>query len=186
MLKRKISNSEILLPFSDYNKIEGKKENLIKSIVFIIIALTIQGLMFYYSSILEREFLKDFILEYISSEIDIIALLLSFSIAYLTILITSDSENIKRLKSYKTDKRIDAKNISLYQILLIQLTYTIYSEIVLLILLLIHKFASQMLSDLFNVVFFIMNIILLLNIIYIILKNVKNIYLSFWKDDLNK
>lgn len=185
-MKGKILSSEILLPFSDYNKIEGKKENRIKSGIYILLSLIIEvGMLFYYN-IFSIEKIENFILDYIGLEIDIIALLLSFSIAYLTILITSDSENIRKLKAYSTDKVIDKKNISLYQILLIQFTYTIYSEIVLLILLLTHKFIFPVLNNLVNIIFFIINIILLFNIIYIILKDVKNVYLSFWKCNLSK
>ena len=150
------------------------------------IALIIEDAMFYYLKLLCTEGFNNFILDYIDLEIDIVALLLSFSIAYLTILITSDSQNIKRLKSYNTKIEIDNKNISLYQILLIQLTYIIYSEVILLILLLIHKFTFPLLNNLINIVFFIVTIVLLLNVIYIILKNVKNIYLSFWKSDINE
>ena len=180
-MKKRFLDSEIFLPFSDYNKLEEKRENIIKSIVYVILAIIIEiGLLVYYKIFSLEEF-RDFLSEYISSEIEIIALLLSFSIAYLTILITSDSENVKRLKMYCVDKKIDGKNISLYQILLIQITYTIYNEIVLLILLLIHKFIFPVINSLCNIVFFCVNIVILLNIIYIIVKNVKNIYLSFWK-----
>lgn len=140
------------------------------------------GMLFYYKIFAQGE-IKDFVLEYINSEIEIIALLLSFSIAYLTILITSDSKNIRELKEYNTNKIIDKKNISLYQILLIQLTYTIYNEIVLLILLLIHKFIFPITKEFWNIIFFTINMILLINIIYVMFKNVKNIYLSFWRSN---
>lgn len=182
-MKNKFLNSEILLPFFDYFKIEEKKEKKIKLIIYILLSIVIcTGMQFYYK-IFDQEEIKNFVLEYINSEIEIIALLLSFSIAYLTILITSDSKNIRELKEYNTNKIIDKKNISLYQILLIQLTYTIYNEIVLLILLLIHKFIFPITKEFWNIIFFTINMILLINIIYVIFKNVKNIYLSFWRSN---
>ena len=182
-MKNKFLNSEILLPFFYYFKIEEKKEKKIKLIIYILLSIVICiGMQFYYK-IFDQEEIKNFVLEYINSEIEIIALLLSFSIAYLTILITSDSKNIRELKEYNTNKIIDKKNISLYQILLIQLTYTIYNEIVLLILLLIHKFIFPITKEFWNIIFFTINMILLINIIYVIFKNVKNIYLSFWRSN---
>ncbi len=183
---KKIIESEILLPFSDYNKIVKKREKITKLIIFSIIAIIISSFMFNYSYILNGDELKNFITDYIGTDIDIIALLLSFSIAYLTILISSDSCNIKKLKSNITEIKIDGRNISLYQNLLIQLTYTIYNEILLLILLLIHKMISNLLNCVFNTVFFIINMILLLNILLIIIQNVKNIYLSFWKNNVDE
>ena len=182
-MKSEWKELEILLPFKDYNRIEGKKESCVKVLIFVTVALTIEICMFYYLNLLQTEKISDFILDYIGSEIDIVALLLSFSIAYLTILITSNTHNIERLKEHKTQNIIDNKRISLYQKLLIQLTYTIYNEMVLLILLLIHKFTFPLFTNLLNIVFFTVNIILLLNIMYVIFKNVKNIYLSFWKDN---
>ena len=96
---KKIIESEILLPFSDYNKIVKKREKITKLIIFSIIAIIISSFMFNYSYILNGDELKNFITDYIGTDVDIIALLLSFSIAYLTILISSDSCNIKKLKS---------------------------------------------------------------------------------------
>ncbi len=184
-MKNKFLNSEILLPLLDYNKIEGRKENLTKSIIFVVIALTVGWFMLYYSNSFIEEF-DEFVLEYIAVEIGIVTLLLSFNIACLTILITANGQNVKRLKEYATKMEIDNKTVSLYQILLIQFTYAIYNEIVLLMLLLIHKFIFILIGSYSNIIFFTINMVLLLNIVFVTFKNVKNLYLSFWKNDPNE
>lgn len=185
-MKRAIRRAEILLPFSDYNKLETSKEGIVKLIICIVISLSIEFVLFYYKGILEASTLINYINDFISLEIDIIALLLSFSIAYLTMLISAEGQNIRRIKTYETKIEIDGKKITLYQILLIQLTYTIYCEIVLLLLLLIHKLLILLFSIEINMLFLIADIIILINILYIIIKNVKNIYLSFWKNEINE
>ena len=175
-MKNKFLNSEILLPLLDYNKIEGRKENLTKSIIFVVIALTVGWFMLYYSNSFIEEF-DEFVLEYIAVEIGIVTLLLSFNIACLTILITANGQNVKRLKEYATKMEIDNKTVS---------SYAIYNEIVLLMLLLIHKFIFILIGSYSNIIFFTINMVLLLNIVFVTFKNVKNLYLSFWKNDPNE
>ena len=179
----KLFKSEILLPFFDYNQIENKKENIIRSLILFFVSVFVSSILFIYNYIFDSNNLNEFIKGYVGTEIDIIALLLSFSIAYLAILISSDNNSIKKLKEYKTDKHIDNKKISLYKILLIQITYTVYNEIVLLVSLLLHKFIMPLIPIGTNIIIFVVNIVLLINILIIIFKNVKNIYLSFYNDN---
>ena len=175
--KQNTKRMEIFLPFTDYSKIESKKENIIKSIIFITISLVLEYvIVLYFSKIFSLNEFIDFINQYIETEINIVVLLLSFSIAYLTILISSEGANIKKLKEYPSG----IEKFSLYQVLLIQLTYCIYSEIALLVLLLINKFFIPIIAIYIEIAIFIVSIIILLNIIFITFKNVKNIYLSFW------
>jgi len=185
-MKDKLLKSEIFLPFVDYNQIESKKENITRIAILFLISIFVASILLAYNYILSSSNLNEFIEGYVSTEVDIIALLLSFSIAYLAILISSDNNSIKKLKEYKTDKEIDSKKVSLYKILLIQITYTVYNEIVLLLSLLLHKFIMPVTPMSINIIIFVVNIVLLINILIIIFKNVKNVYLSFYSDAAEK
>jgi len=173
---------EIFIPIKDFQQIESKNEKRIKllfSVIFIIVN-TIYIVFF-----IEKDNLKNFFEGFIDAEINITSLLLSFSIAYLTMLITSSGANIDILKNtlHKSIK-INAERVSLFQVLLTELTFSIYLEIALLILLVINKYT--VLQDVLwiNMMLFLSEILLLLDILFILLRLVKNIYLSFWKNNV--
>ena len=180
MLKR-IIESEMLIPITDFHKTEKNKERLLKSTVLLGILTIINIVMFKYSSLLSIDEYNSFVLNYTDVILDIAALLLSFSIGYLTIIVSSEGRNIDNLKKYKTNIKIDNQNISLYQKLLVLLTYTICLEIILLVDLLLYRFIFEMINIIIKNLFFSLNVTLLLNIISIIFVTVKNIYLSFFK-----
>ncbi len=62
--------------------------------------------------------------------LNIVGVLLGFSIALLTILATADSSRTNELRTYKTEQEIWSKKISLFELLLLGFTYTIFLEIV--------------------------------------------------------
>lgn len=67
---------------------------------------------------------------FISVIVNIIGVLLGFSIALLTILATADSGRTNELRTHKTKQEIWGKQISLFELLLLGFTYTIFLEIV--------------------------------------------------------
>lgn len=123
------------------------------------------------------KFLKDFI----NAQITVIALFVSFSMAYLTILITSNSENVTLLKCKTSSKyELNKKPVFLFQVLLVDITYTIIIEIFLLVFSFLQKFLI-VISGIFALkVYLLVNIVLFVHIILLLLRNVKNIYYSFW------
>ena len=63
----------------------------------------------------------------------VISLLIGFTVMFITILLTNDSKHIQRLREYETDKVFYNKAINLYQKLLIQFSYLLLLEVVLLL-----------------------------------------------------
>lgn len=181
-----IIKSEPLLPITDYFKLNFGRKKVIKIIFLILIAIFSAFICFYYNSnnILKINY---YINEYLGIGIEIIALLLSFSIAYLTILITSENNSIKKIQllHISKEKEIEKNKITAYQYLLSQLTYTIYNEIVLLLFYLFFKLIIPILSYKVIIIIFSISFSLLINVIFIIFVSVKNIYLTFFNTNNN-
>lgn len=183
-MKKDIINCEALVPLIDYFKLNFGAKKVIKIIFLILIVVFSVVICFYYNSknILN---ISKYINEYLGIGIEIIALLLSFSIAYLTILVTSENNNIKKIQLLNTSKEIEKKKITAYQYLLNQLTYTIYNEIVLLLFYLLFKLIIPILSYKVIIIIFSISFSLLINVIFIIFVSVKNIYLTFFNTNNN-
>ena len=124
----------------------------------------------------------DFISEFVGTEIKILVVLLFFSlIAYYTFFICSKSDKIKKLKNVQSSfKDKNGNDYSLYKVLLIQLKYSINSEIAVIVILLLDTFLALKIPIWVNAIVLIISIIVLLNIICITYKKKKNMYLSFW------
>ncbi len=111
------------------------------------------------------------------------ALFISFSMAYFSLLVSS-SKNIEELKSRTSlDYEFNNNPVYLFQILIIDLTYSIFAEIILLIILFIEKFIIIVSSNISIYIQLIINQILLVHILMILIRNIKNIYLIFWKSN---
>ncbi len=127
---------------------------------------------------------------FINIQISAIAILISFSIAIMTILISSSSMKIEELKkqydehnNYKKLK--NAKNdsngqISLFQVLLSNITYNIFVEVIYLIVLIILVIVQIAISP--DIIPYIISIciFLIIHILYVLLESVTYMYLTFW------
>lgn len=70
--------------------------------------------------------------------ITLLGVLLGFSITIVTILTTGNSTNLISIKEVKTNFKINAKTLSLFDLLLVNFIYSIVIEIMLIIVLLIY------------------------------------------------
>lgn len=129
--------------------------------------------------------------QFIDSQISIIAILISFSIAIITILVTTDNSNIQLLKRKKAkDKNfrpIKRKNktiekLSLFQVLLSNVTYGALIQIIYLILLLVESFVCNVIEIIYLKYMCCINIFFVLHILFILYEAVVNIYFTFWKE----
>jgi hypothetical protein len=162
-----------------------KIKTIIEKVIYTILPVVIGVLSFF---LIQRFYkienfkIDDFLNDFINSQINVMALFISFSMAYLTILITSTSQNIEEIK-VKTSKtyKINNKPVYLFQILLVDTTYTIVAEIILLVLSFMQKFLIVISNLTFKQIFLVIDIVLLSHIIFLVLRNVKNIYFTFWK-----
>lgn len=67
------------------------------------------------------------------NSLNILSVLLGFSITVITIITTGSGKNIEDIKSIKTDFKIGNKQISLYELLIINFTYSVVIEILVIV-----------------------------------------------------
>lgn len=67
------------------------------------------------------------------SSINILGILLGFSIAVITIITTGSGDNLDAIKNTKTDTIINNKKITLYDLILINYSYTVIVEVVIIL-----------------------------------------------------
>lgn len=180
LFNQKFKNHEIFRPIKDYSKIQLSKS--INRNAILISILTIVCIILIISSNKSKNCILELYKKLVDAEINFVSLLLSFSIAYLTRLITASGNSIECLKSTLSDIKIDSSLISLYQILLIELTFTIYLEIILLAILILNNFLFLYNEIFIKSMFFMLEIILLFEVIVILINLIKNIYFSFWNN----
>ena len=176
------------LPIWDYiytNKKSWKK--ILYPIIITLIALFC-ALLFNMKKSID---LSSYFSQFIDSQISIIAILISFSIAIITILVTTDNSNIQLLKRKKAkDKNfrpIKRKNktiekLSLFQVLLSNVTYGALIQIIYLILLLVESFVCNVIEIIYLKYMCCINIFFVLHILFILYEAVVNIYFTFWKE----
>lgn len=121
---------------------------------------------------------------FVDTQISIVAILISFSVAIITILVSADNKNIDSLKSTvsneKDYKAVNNKQLTLFQVLLSNIAYNTIVEVVYLILLigvglLYTILPIQILKYILAIcVFFIVHIF------FVLLESVAQMYLTFW------
>lgn len=116
--------------------------------------------------------------------INVLAILIGFSLTCLTVLVTSSNPNIEQLKVTPSKRKLGNKNINLHRLMLITFVFSIFMEIILMILnavyLLIFKNGSSTFSP--KVLLFI-NLFLLLNILFLTIRNITNLYFVFYRKE---
>ena len=119
-------------------------------------------------------------------EISIVAILISFSVAIITILVSADNNNIERLKETESRKElykpVHGKQLSLFQILLSNIAYNVVTEIIYLVGLI----AISLIQTIFPIYLFkyitSICIFIILHILYVLLESVSQMYLTFWAE----
>ena len=114
-----------------------------------------------------------------------ISILIGFTIMLVTLLVTSDGNNIKKLKEKSLKKQLYGKQVTLYQGLLIQFSHSLVSEIVLLFVLFFYLYLRGLKTNgRIELVFLAVEIHLTLNILLTILRGTTNLYFSFYSSGL--
>lgn len=119
--------------------------------------------------------------DYRSNIISLLGVLVGFSITAITLLITSNNENIESLKKKETIYTISKKKLSLFDLLIINFSYLLVMEIILLICnLFFPAFNSFMrVSFTAHLVFFSINSSLLIHALLVNLRNICDLYFTF-------
>ncbi len=135
--------------------------------------------------------LSSYFSQFIDSQISIIAILISFSIAIITILVTTDNPNIQLIKRKKAKdenfrpikkKAKTIEKLSLFQVLLSNVTYGALVQIIYLILLLVESFVCNVIEIVYLKYMCCINVFFVLHILFILYEAVVNIYFTFWKE----
>lgn len=173
--------SIIFIPLKDY--FFSRKNVLIKFLIPMLIALAALLLPIFFNIGNSEKVISTFS-EFIDTQINIVAILISFSIAIITILVSADNNNIQCLKETKSNKTqykpVNGKQLSLFQILLSNITYNVIVEIIYLVGLI----AISLIKTILPIVSlkFIVSICLfiILHILFVLLESVSQMYLTFW------
>lgn len=126
--------------------------------------------------------IDEFTLDLLNQLITVLTLFISFSMAYLSIIITSDSQSIKTMKETNS-KEYSFQNspCTVFQVLMADLTYTLVIEVIFLLLIFFQKFLIYMCSNFGLKILIALNIVLVMHVLILMLLIAKNIYFSFWK-----
>lgn len=168
----------IFLPIRDY--FGSRKKLLLKFLVPLIIGLAILAGSFIFDVKNPIETFSEFI----SVQINIVAILLSFSVAIITILVSADNSNIQKLKdtlsSTSNYKPVNKKQLSLFQVMLSSISYNAVVEIIYLVLLIGVSLIKEIIAIGSLKYLTAFCVFLIVHILYILLESVAQMYLTFW------
>lgn len=172
---------EIWDPVKDFYKMRIKTESLL-----LVLIPTFGGIIsFFVGNYIHPQYnfsLSEFCVDVLNQILTILTLFISFSMAYLSILITSSSQNVDGLKGTESETYfLRGKPCTLYQVLASEITYTLVFEIFFLTLVLAERFLLYIFSPSILQIVLALDIALFVHVMIMMLIIVKNIYYSFWK-----
>lgn len=172
---------EIFDPIREFYKMRVKKEILIS------ILLPVLGgvISFIIGTCIHPQYdfkLIEFCIDVLNQVLTILTLFISFSMAYLSILITSSSKNVDELKIEESKKYfLNGKACTLYQVLASEITYTLVFEIFFMTFVLVQRFLIYVCMESMLEMMLSVDIALFIHVMLMMLIIIKNIYFSFWK-----
>ncbi len=169
----------LFLPVRDYFR--SRKRLFLKFLIPLLVgvAVFVGALLFNNNNAL------DSFSEFISVQINIVAILLSFSVAIITILVSADNSNITKLKEApsSTDnyKPINRKQLSLFQVMLSSIAYNAVVEIIYLVLLIGVSLIKEIIPVGAIKYLTAFCVFLIVHVLYVLLESVAQMYLTFWE-----
>lgn len=126
-----------------------------------------------------NSFNVEIFIKFKESSLNILGVLLGISIAIITILVTGGGKNLEQIRNVKTPVKINNKQISLYELLLINFSYTIVVEIfVILSSLVLPLFTKFILfPDTIKILLYGFLVFLTIQILLITIRNITDFYL---------
>ena len=168
----------IFLPIRDY--FSSRKRLFLKFIVPLIIGVMVFAGAFIFDVKNPLETFSDFI----GVQINIVAILLSFSVAIITILVSADNSNIQKLKdtlsSKENYKPINKRQLSLFQVMLSSISYNAVVEIIYLVLLIGISLIKEVLPVGALKYLTAICVFMIVHVLYVLLESVAQMYLTFW------
>lgn len=170
--------TEWLLPVKDYYCSIRKNEVVFEIIIPIFIAL---GCTIKYSNIGKLFHALKRMSELLPTAISI---LIGFTFMLITLLLTSSGPNVELLKEKETGTILYGKPVTLYQGLHIQFSHSLFSEIILLLLIFFYLFWSGLgMPNTIALIILAVEVYLTLNILFSILRGITSLYFSFYNKD---
>ena len=124
--------------------------------------------------------------DFVGIQISGIATLVSFLLAIITILVSSDNENIRKLKSEKSSeihyKKLGNEQLRLFQVLLSNISYYVMVEIIYMIILIVYVFLALIVPTSAIKWLISISVFFLMHILLGMMECVTQMYLTFWKD----
>lgn len=171
------------IPLRDYY--QSRKRIWVKYLIPVVLGLlALAGALIF--NIGNEETIRSTFSEFVNVQINVVAILVSFSVAIISILVTADNANTKSLKEEMADstqyKPVGGKQLSLFQILLSNIAYNVIVEIIYLVILigiaLIRPIIPlQALKYVAAVCIF-----AIMHILGVLLESVAQMYLTFWRN----
>ena len=123
---------------------------------------------------------------FIDTQINIVAILISFFVAIITILVSADNKNIQCLKETESKKKqykpVNGKQLSLFQILLSNITYNVIVQIIYLVGLIAVSLMQNLLPIATLKYITAICIFIIVHILFVLLESVAQMYLTFWEN----
>lgn len=171
----------IFVPIRDY--FTSRRKVAIKFLIPIVTAL-MALLLAIVLNIGNSEKIISVFSDFVDTQINIVAILISFSVAIITILVSADNKNIQCLKETESSKKaykpVDGKQLSLFQILLSNIAYNVIVEIVYLVGLIVISLAKNILPVTSLKYITAICLFIILHILLVLLESVAQMYLTFW------
>ena len=172
----------LFVPLRDYY--QSRKRIWVKYLIPVVLGLlALAGALIFNG---DEETVRSTFSEFVNVQINVVAILVSSSVAIISILVTADNANIKSLKEEMADstqyKPVAGKPLSLFQILLSNIAYNVIVEIIYLVILigvaLIRPIIPlQVLKYIAAVCIF-----AIMHILGVLLESVAQMYLTFWRN----
>lgn len=173
----------LLVPLRDYY--QSRKRIWVKYLIPVVLGLlALAGALIF--NIGNEETIRSTFSEFVNVQINVVAILVSFSVAIISILVTADNANIKSLKEEMADstqyKPVGGKQLSLFQILLSNIAYNVIVEIIYLVILIAIALIRPIIPLQALKYVAAVCIFAIMHILGVLLESVAQMYLTFWRN----
>lgn len=167
---------EFLLLIADYFRTVSKRVFIFEWLLPLLVGVGIFLLLFFGTTTSATIVFKD-------NAINLLGILVGFSITIITILTTGQGQNLDEIKNKKTNIKINKKNITLFRLLLINFTYSVIVEVGLIIVCLIYPLLIENINFNQNLKYigFSILVFLILHIMLLTMRNLTDFYLILVK-----
>lgn len=173
---------KFFLPISDYFR--TRRKVVLKFIAPIICTCIFIGLSFLIPLQENADILQIFS-DFINALISIVAIFISFTIAIISILVSADNPNIQRLRETQSKdgsmKELNGKPLTLFQVLLSNLAYNVFIEVLFLVVLIVYLLIKVVIPVAAIRYLIAFGVFCIVHILQILLETVVQMYHTFWQ-----